>query len=391
MKVPIETARDRIERTLDGITKARDRDFEVDVNVCVSYDLLPHVEAFLDLSRRCNVRIKFFPVIAVPHLNVAGENHYFCELVAGLTRRTLPSIEGGGRYLTVVWRIGDAVLCAKPGDVYLRPFECYQCSEFLRCEESCWRSVRVSPWYIQPCGIRPDQLYWYGENNPANLRQLLVDGGKLPGRIHPYDEVRESASQKLQQAQRFPFIALEGPDGSGKSELSKRLAQRLGYLRYRTPAEVFQNNDIKRALEQNGLEVARYLFYLSSMHYADLEVRSLLGCAGVLADRWLLSTRLYHQALLQRAIGLPGEYHDQILRPDLTIVFDIDESKQATRLYDRPKEFDKRWEDQGDLRAAINHKYREATGPDVVHIDNNGTMEETIDRCLAAIERLKRH
>jgi thymidylate kinase/MoaA/NifB/PqqE/SkfB family radical SAM enzyme len=388
MKVPPERARDIVARTLDGITKAREREIEVDVNVCVSYDLLPHIEAFLELSRRCNVRIKFFPIIAAPHLNVAAENRFFNDLVAALTRRALPRIEGGGRYLTVVWSIGGAVLCAKPGDVYLRPYECYECNAFLRCEESCWRSVRVSPWYIQPCGIRPERLYWYAENNLANLRQLLVEGGKLPGRIHQYDELRSSALQQLQHARRFRFVVLEGPDGSGKSELSKRLAQRLGYLRYRTPPEVFQNNDIKRALEQTGLEVARYLFYLSAMHYADLEVRSLLGCAGVISDRWLLSTRLYHQALLRREIGLPGEYHDQILKPDLTIVLDVDEPQQAERLQKRTREFDKKWEEQADLRAAINHMYRESTSSGVVHVDNNGNLEETLDKCFASVKQL---
>lgn len=388
MRVPSDRADDIITRTLEGIRIARSRDIEVDVNTCVSYPISEVIDGFIKLSREHGVRVKLFPIIAVPQMNVAPEARYFTDMISLLSKRTVPKVQSTGRYLTIEWEFDGARLCAKPGDIYLRPYECYECSDFLRCQESCWRSVRVSPWYIQPCGIRTDNVYWYADENPAALRECLVEGGKIAKEVRTFDALRLITSDRLSGAPRSKFIVIEGPDGSGKTTLTKRLAQDLGLLRYQTPPMVFQKDDLKTALEQPGMEVARCLFYWSSMYYANLELRSILAFTGVVTDRWALSTDLYHKAMLDVEVAVPPEYRADLLEPDLTIVLDIDDAVQVERLRPRKKYFDKRWEESKDLREKINRSYRNHEGKGVVHIENNSTLEQALARCR---EEIKRH
>ncbi len=59
-----------------------------------------------------------------------------------------------------------------------RPEACQKCPVKSKCVESCWQSVRITPWYIKPCGVRVDNVYFFTENSINNLKEKLKLGGK---------------------------------------------------------------------------------------------------------------------------------------------------------------------------------------------------------------------
>jgi dTMP kinase len=285
--------------------------------------------------------------------------------------------------------LDGATVSAKPRDVFIRPYECYSCNDFMRCEESCWRSVRISPWYVQPCGIRKDNLYWYHEENPYKLREQLADGGKLSRTVVNHDAYFERVQEVVADdtVTRHPFIVIEGPDGSGKTTITKKLAQTLGFIPYRTPPNVFQVDTIKTALERPGLEFARFLYYMASNYCASPEIRSLLIHCGVVCDRWILSTTLYHKIALGVDVPLPLKLIKELVRPDLVIILDVSETTQAARLTGRQAAFDASWEQTPLIREAIKEGYDSETGADIVHVPCDGTVDEVVGACLNEINK----
>jgi thymidylate kinase/MoaA/NifB/PqqE/SkfB family radical SAM enzyme len=388
MQVTLDEATKIIEKTKRGIELARKMGLVIDINVCVSYDIREYLNEFIDLSRKLHVPIKFFPVIAVPSINISSENDHFKLLITHLSRIKPPTIESTGRYMMVSWDIDDARLCLKPGDVYKRPQECYQCACFLRCEESCWQSVRISPWYIQPCGIRTDNIYWYEEQDVSKLREQLIIGGKLSGDLIWMNDIQKTRKEILNKTSLGKFVVIEGPDGSGKTTIAKEIAKRLGYLYYRTPPSIFQNDEIKKSLECDGLEISRYLYYLSSMHYANLEVFSLLSCVNIVCDRWIQSTHIYHNVLTGGEAKLPAGFSQGILEPDLLIVLDVDHDTQNERLNNRQIYFDYIWESNEKRKTLIKKEYDQIYGEKIIHIGNIGSIDETLEKCLEVIKNL---
>jgi hypothetical protein len=60
-----------------------------------------------------------------------------------------------------------------------RPENCNLCPMRSQCLEGCWESIRVTPWYIKPCGVRQDNVYFYEENSINSLKTKLISGSKM--------------------------------------------------------------------------------------------------------------------------------------------------------------------------------------------------------------------
>ncbi len=179
MQVSAKRAQHIIAKTKRGLAAARRHNVSVDVNVCVAYDVSASLDDYIALSRDYDVQIKFFSVISATKSHAAAEYGYYQKLIDRLSAIQAPLQNTTGRYTTLEWAFDQARFKAKLHNRFCRPPECYRCHAFARCEESCWRSVRVSPWYIQPCGVRTDNLYWYQERDVAALLDKLTVGGKL--------------------------------------------------------------------------------------------------------------------------------------------------------------------------------------------------------------------
>ncbi len=200
------------------------------------------------------------------------------------------------------------------------------------------------------------------------------------------------------------FIAFEGGEGAGKSTQARMLADILEQRGFEvvltrepggTPgAEVIRNLLLDPPGNGWGAEAEALLFAAARADHVARTIKPALERgAWVISDRFVDSSRAYQggaghvgdeavQAL--HAIGSGG------LRPDLTILVEIDERRMLERLAERDG-------DDSDAIGGRSREYHRAVGqafhdlagrdPDgFAVIDGGGSPDEVQARVLAAIE-----
>jgi dTMP kinase len=208
------------------------------------------------------------------------------------------------------------------------------------------------------------------------------------------------------------FLALEGPDGGGKSTQSARLAAWLradGFdvVTCRDPGSTKVGDRLRAIVLDRGtihLSIrAEMLLYMASRAQLVAEVIQPSLAAGrvVISDRFLLSTLVY-QGL---AGGLPVEELGQIgqtatggLMPDLTVVLDVPPElarrragPARDRIEDRPADYQARVR-EGYLEVARQNSVRGPLYPcypaPVVLVSAVGDTDAVFDRIKSEVERV---
>lgn len=141
------------------------------------------------------------------------------------------------------------------------------------------------------------------------------------------------------------FLVFEGPDGSGKSTQLKRLvalaaAHALPVCEVREPGGTDVGERIRQILldkshSDMSLRCEMLLYMASRAQLVEKRIRPALAAGHlVIADRFVSSTIAYQGA----AGGLPREEIDAVtgvacgaVRPDLILIFDVDEQTAAQR------------------------------------------------------------
>lgn len=123
------------------------------------------------------------------------------------------------------------------------------------------------------------------------------------------------------------FIALEGIDCSGKTEVARRLAAHIGAEPYATPPKRFLAT--RERIDATASPEAHYCFYRDSVLQASEDIWELLAEGkDVVCDRYWLTTYVYH-----RVMGLnvnPADF-DEVVKPDLTALLMVSPDVQAQR------------------------------------------------------------
>ncbi len=99
-----------------------------------------------------------------------------------------------------------------------------------------------------------------------------------------------------------PFIVVEGLDGTGKSTVTKLIADKIGGIRVATPMEPYQGRRPKY-VEATFNPQDSFEFYLEATLHAAWQIAQMCKTQAVVCDRYIASTFSYHTGL-----GLDSEY-----------------------------------------------------------------------------------
>ncbi|MDK9763289.1 AAA family ATPase [Vibrio sp. D420a] len=132
------------------------------------------------------------------------------------------------------------------------------------------------------------------------------------------------------------FIVIEGLDGSGKSTVSKHLAEKLNAKLLTTPGAGFKEvrKQLDTVFEHNPK--ARQLFYMATVLNVASEAQRFIDSGqNVVVDRYWLSTQVYHHWMSNGQCYTLDEVESELLAPDLTVYLDLPVDERIARINNR--------------------------------------------------------
>jgi dTMP kinase len=200
------------------------------------------------------------------------------------------------------------------------------------------------------------------------------------------------------------FLVVEGPEGAGKSTLTRWLTAQLvaegrRVLTVRQPGGTPIAEAARKLALKSKHEITPaaelFLFLAARADLVDRVVRPALDDGQVVvADRYDLSTLAYQVA----GRGLPRLEVEAALRlatgglvPDLTLVLDVPVAVGRERQRRAQKEQD-RIEVQDDaFHERVRQAYRTAAGPGIVHIDASRSKQAVQDAAWREVQAVTAH
>lgn len=197
------------------------------------------------------------------------------------------------------------------------------------------------------------------------------------------------------------FVTFEGIDGSGKTTVSRRVAQSLrtrGHSVFLTsePTAGWTGDAVRRGIQEDVNAVVEAFLFLADRAAHIPEIRSHLTRGElVLCDRYADSTYAYQGVRLKGVVRDPIRFlqrasQEWILLPDLTILLRVPSALAIERIKDRPNKV--RFEDPALLRRVAANYDRLAKSRRFAVVDATRPLEAVIADAVSAIERrLARH
>lgn len=195
---------------------------------------------------------------------------------------------------------------------------------------------------------------------------------------------------------RAGLVTLEGIDGSGKTTVSRLVAERLGKRGERVfltgePTATWLGDAVRRSYEDDvGALAESFLFLADRARHVD-EIRRHLDAGDiVVCDRYADSTYAYQGARLEGLVRDPIAFlrrttEPWLLVPDLTILLRVSPDLGVRRLAGRPNRV--RFEDLSFLHRVAANYDRIAKGRRFLVVDGSQAVEEVAAAVLAAVEK----
>ncbi len=202
------------------------------------------------------------------------------------------------------------------------------------------------------------------------------------------------------------FIALEGGEGTGKSTQARLLAEALDargleVVLTREPGGTPGAEAIRQLLldppgEGWGPRAEALLFAAARADHVKKLIRPALERgAWVVCDRFVDSSRAYQGGaggVGDEAVRALHDVGSEGLRPDLTVLIDVEPARVAARLAQRDGDTSDAIGGRGaDYHAAVGAAFRRLAAEDqrgFVVVDGGGSIEEVQARIVAAVTPL---
>ncbi|XP_067005264.2 UMP-CMP kinase 2, mitochondrial isoform X2 [Anabrus simplex] len=188
---------------------------------------------------------------------------------------------------------------------------------------------------------------------------------------------------------RKPFIVVEGLDGSGKTTVTRIVAEKMRANCLSTPPNSLLH--LRKKFDQFG-PCKRRAFYALGNYAAALEVEDTCKRKPVVMDRFWHSTAAYGIAEeLDRHNGLaalppPGNalynWPWDLIKPDCVFLLTVSEETRNKRLGHRDiaiTEEEKKLTDNSSFRALLLEAYKRMDNPPLTMIDANQELEAVVN------------
>lgn len=178
------------------------------------------------------------------------------------------------------------------------------------------------------------------------------------------------------------LITIDGVDGTGKSTIGKLLASQLGFTYATTPLP--QYAQLRKLIDENPEDVfSRFLFYYSATYHSVRYLLENTDAPGLVLDRYILSTRYYHEILLGYSLE-PFFRMVPFPVPDASIIVTASPAVLLQRLSNRSQlnYIEKRI----DLLEQIQKKFMESDNTIIVMNNGEKQPEEIVSGIIQKIE-----
>lgn len=205
-----------------------------------------------------------------------------------------------------------------------------------------------------------------------------------------------SGSRTLPQTVRAGLVTFEGIDGSGKSTVSRRVADFLRERGVRVfltgePTRGWLGDAVRRSYKDDVGPLAEAFLFLADRAVHQEEIRAHIGAGEVvISDRYADSTYAYQGARLDGILDQPMEFLRRVsepwlLQPDVTLLLRVTADVGLARIQDRPARV--RFEDRALLEKVAANYDRLAKEKRFVTLDASQPVDAVIDAAIAAMEQ----
>lgn len=150
---------------------------QVELNIIIDPDIIQNIDLILSFAFSKKISLKFFHRLEEKNPEIVINQ--FIDLISSkLNGKFVDEVVENNRIKLIV-NDGFQISIKLPENFDIRPDACRKCPVKDKCVESCWNSIRITPWYIKPCGVREDNVYLFSENSKENLKNKLKSGGKI--------------------------------------------------------------------------------------------------------------------------------------------------------------------------------------------------------------------